>query len=57
MVLMGLFGDKELEKTDGVNANLWAGLVMAVIGLGFLAWARLRPIVVPSHPTGDPSGS
>jgi hypothetical protein len=57
LVLMGLFGDKELDKTDGVNANLWAGLVMAVIGLAFLAWARLRPIVVPSHPTGDSTGS
>lgn len=61
LVLMGLFGDKELDKTGGVNANLWAGLAMLVVGVVFLAWARLRPIVVPDHPessdTGRPPGS
>lgn len=46
LTLMGLFGDPETEKTDGVNANLWAGLVLLVVGLGFLAWWKLRPIVV-----------
>ncbi len=49
LVLMGLFGDKELDKTGDVNANLWAGLAMVVVGLVFLAWARLRPIRVPDH--------
>jgi drug/metabolite transporter (DMT)-like permease len=49
LVLMGLFGDKELDKTGDVNANLWAGLVLVVVGAVFLAWARLRPIVVPDH--------
>jgi hypothetical protein len=49
LVLMGLFGDKELDKTGDVNANLWAGLVMLVVGAGFLTWARLKPIVVPDH--------
>ncbi len=49
LVLMGLFGDKELEKTGDVNANLWAGLAMVVVGAGFLAWAKLKPIVVPDH--------
>lgn len=49
LTLMGLFGDPETEKTDGVNANLWAGLVLLVVGIGFIAWARLRPIVVPEH--------
>lgn len=55
LTLMGLFGDPETEKTDGVNANLWAGLVLLVVGIGFIAWARLRPIVVPEHvePVGD----
>ncbi|KQW47922.1 hypothetical protein ASC77_16065 [Nocardioides sp. Root1257] len=51
LTLMGLFGDKELDKTGGVNANLWAGIVMLVIGGAFLIWARLRPVVVPEHPT------
>ena len=49
LTLMGIFGDKELEKTGGVNANLWAGLIMLAFGVGFLAWARLRPVVVPEH--------
>jgi len=46
LLLMGIFGDPELEKTDGVNANLWAGVALLVVGLGFLLWARLRPVVV-----------
>jgi hypothetical protein len=49
LTLMGLFGDKELDKTGGVNANLWAGIVMLVMGAAFLIWARLRPVVVPEH--------
>jgi hypothetical protein len=60
LVLMGLFGDKELDKTGDVNANLWAGLAMAVAGAAFLLWAWLRPIVVPvdvhKSDDGPPSG-
>jgi hypothetical protein len=47
LLLMGIFGDKELDKTGDVNANLWAGLAMAAVGAGFLLWAWLRPIIVP----------
>jgi drug/metabolite transporter (DMT)-like permease len=49
LTLMGIFGDQELDKTGDVNANLWAGLVMLVIGATFLAWARIHPVVVPEH--------
>ena len=49
LTLMGIFADKELDKTGGVNANLWAGLIMLGFGIVFLAWARLRPVVVPEH--------
>ena len=49
LVLMGLFGDKELEKTGDVNANLWAGLALVAVSAVFLTWARLKPIVVPDH--------
>lgn len=49
LVLMGLFGDKESDKTGDVNANLWAGLMLVVVAAVFLTWARLRPIVVPDH--------
>lgn len=48
LTLMGLFGDPETEKTGGVNANLWAGLVLLVVGVGFIAWALLRPVAVPA---------
>ena len=47
LVLMGLFGDKEGDKTGDVNANLWAGLALVVVSVVFIAWARLRPIRVP----------
>ena len=61
ITLVGLFGDAEEEKTGGVNANLWAGLALLVVGLGFIAWARLRPVVVPDdfeaeHDEGRPEG-
>lgn len=50
---MGLFGSAEPASPDApagggdINANLWAGLALLVVGLGFIAWWRLRPIVVP----------
>jgi hypothetical protein len=33
-------------KSGDVNSNLWAGLVLLVVGIGFLVWARVRPVVV-----------
>lgn len=55
LTVMGLFADPETGKTGGVNANLWAGIGMLVVGVVFLAWARLKPIVVPEHvaPEGE----
>lgn len=47
LTAMGLFADLDEDRTGGVNANLWAGLALLAVGIGFLAWARLRPIVVP----------
>jgi len=47
LTLMGLFGDTEGDKTGDVNANLWAGLALLAFGIAMLAWARLRPVVVP----------
>ena len=49
LVLMGLFGDEQSDKTGNVNANLWAGLALVVVAVVFLVWARLRPILVPEH--------
>ena len=46
LVLMGLFADPEESKTGGVNANLWAGIVLIVVSAAFIAWARMRPVQV-----------
>lgn len=53
LTLMGLLADTGEDKTGGVNANLWAGLALLVVGLGFMAWARLKPIVVPDDVDRD----
>ena len=49
LTLLGLFGasDKELARGDGLNINLWAGLGMLAVGVSFIVWARLRPVIVP----------
>ena len=49
LLLAGIFADPELDKTGGVNANLWTGIVLAAVAAAFLAWARLKPIVVPDE--------
>ena len=41
LLLMGFFGDPAFDRTGGVNANLWAGIGMLVVGLLFLLWMRL----------------
>lgn len=43
---LGLFADPELDKTGGVNANLWAGIVLLVVSGVFLTWAKLKPVIV-----------
>lgn len=52
LTLTGLFADAETDKTGGVNANLWAGLALLAVGIFFLVWWRVRPIVVAD--TDDP---
>ncbi len=58
LTLMGLFADAEEAKTGGINANLYAGLALLVVGIAFLAWSRLKPVVVPDevpHVDDDPT--
>ena len=65
-LLLGIYGvilvitsfftsQKQLDKADGANVNLWTGLGLLVASLVFIAWARLRPIVVPDDPEDEGS--
>lgn len=53
LVFMGVFGDTEESKTGGVNANLWTGVVLLVVGAIFIAWARLRPVEVDTEAVAE----
>lgn len=53
LILLGLFGDTAPDKTGDVNANLWGGIVLLVVGLGFLGWARWRPVVVDEEAVAE----
>lgn len=58
--LIGLYGvilvlcsfalDPGINPDTGVaksaQDNLWAGLIMVIVGVVFFAWAKLRPIVI-----------
>jgi hypothetical protein len=48
ILVVASFGtsDAQRAKADGINANLWVGLVLVVAGLLFVVWALTRPIVV-----------
>ena len=45
VTLYGLFGvhRSEIDKAAGLNVSLWTGVVMLVVGLGFIAWTFLAP--------------
>ncbi|MBN9101410.1 MULTISPECIES: hypothetical protein [unclassified Pseudonocardia] len=49
LTVMGFVSDTpaELAKSGGIDINLWSGIVMIVIGAGFVAWALLRPLKPP----------
>ena len=45
LVVLGLGeSDASIDKSAGINVNLYAGLGMLVLGLLFVAWALLRPL-------------
>ena len=51
LVITGLFSsDAQAEKAAGLNINVLAGIVMILFSASFVAWAMLRPIVVPPEP-------
>jgi len=40
-------GTADLARSGGWNVNLWSGIAMAVVGVLFLVWVRLRPTKIP----------
>ena len=40
----------------GIAGNLLAGVGMVVVAAAFVAWARMRPVVVPEHVEDDATG-
>jgi hypothetical protein len=53
-LLTGVFASSsQIDKSDGVNINLYGGIGMLVVAAFFGVWARLRPIVVPEEPVDD----
>ncbi|MFD9001956.1 hypothetical protein ACFV0T_13440 [Streptomyces sp. NPDC059582] len=42
--------DASLDKSEGININLWTGLGMLLLGVFFLVWLKLRPTPVPVAP-------
>lgn len=60
---IGFTSQAGMDKSAGININLWAGLVMLAVGIVFGLWARLRPVVVPApaedgtKPADDATGA
>lgn len=48
LLVTGVVGTSsaEVDRSAGVNANLWAGGGMLLVGILFVVWAQLRPTVV-----------
>jgi len=36
--------DASLDKSEGININLWTGIAMLLLGIFFLGWVKLRPV-------------
>ena len=53
LVILGLVGpsEEQLQKSDGLDINLWAGLGMLIAAALFQGWAMWRPVVVPKDTT------
>lgn len=57
LTILGLLGTSsaDLEKAGGVDINLWSGIVMLVLAVGFGVWVWQRPPVVggPARPADE----
>jgi hypothetical protein len=46
LLVTGIISDDTGEQTGDLDANLWAGIALVVVSAAFVAWARIRPLVV-----------
>jgi sugar phosphate permease len=53
LLVTGLVSDQAPRLTGQLHADLWAGIVLVVVAVVFLTWARLRPIVIGHSPAGE----
>lgn len=44
--------EDEIARSAGLHINLWLGLGMLALGIVFLLWARLSPVVHEAPPEG-----
>jgi hypothetical protein len=57
LVVLGLGeSDASIDKSAGINVNLYAGLGMLILGLLFVAWALLRPLGEEEEESEEPGG-
>ena len=51
LTILGLVGESaaDLAKSGGLALNLWTGLVMLIAGIGFYAWAFVKPPMPPTE--------
>jgi hypothetical protein len=58
LTIYGILDDSAaVHKAAGVRINLWTGLGMLALGIGFLAWMKLRPLTVDELIEGQAEGA
>jgi len=51
---IGFTTDEDLDKSAGLNINLWAGLGMLVAAGAFTLWTVIRPLKVSEEQDEEP---
>jgi hypothetical protein len=56
LTVLGAVGESqsELDKAGGIDINLWTGIVMLLMAIGFALWVWLRPPVLGTPRTEQP---
>jgi hypothetical protein len=55
LTILGIIGEtpEQIAKSGGLALNLWTGLVMLVVGIGFYVWAFTKPPLPPEQEVVD----